>query len=84
MMNKLKGGCFIGHDTSILLYKYSCIYNIPSCSGKLVLDSSRLREGIFVDIFVKFNYPVLTCINAIKMELSILYFKRLLVNISLK
>ena len=26
LMNKLKGDCFIGHDTSILLYKYSWIY----------------------------------------------------------
>ena len=23
LMNKLKGGCFIGHDTRNLLYKYS-------------------------------------------------------------
>ena len=26
LMNKLKCGCFIGHDTRILLYKYSWIY----------------------------------------------------------
>ena len=27
--------------------------NIPSCSGKLVFDSSRLQEGIFVYTLVK-------------------------------
>ena len=26
LMKKLKGDCFIGHDTSILLYKYLWIY----------------------------------------------------------
>ena len=53
-MNKLKGGCFIGHDTSILLHKYSWIYNIRSCTGKLVFHSSRLQERIFV-------YTVVNC-----------------------
>ena len=32
----------------------TCEYtSIPSCSGKLVLDSSRLKEGIFVYTLVK-------------------------------
>ena len=53
-MNKLKGGCFFSHDTSILLYEIAREYtNIPSCSGKLIFDSSLLQEGIFVYTLVK-------------------------------
>ena len=52
-MNKLKGDCFIGHDTSILLYKYSWIYNIPSCRQGTRLDMFRLQEGINVYTLVK-------------------------------
>ena len=54
-MNKLKGDCFIVYDTSILLYETNTgeYTNIPSCSGKLVFDLSRLQEGIFVYTHVK-------------------------------
>ena len=53
LVNKLNRDCFIGHDTRILLYKYCEYTNIPSSSGKLVFDSSRLQEGIFVYTLVK-------------------------------
>ena len=45
----------IGHDTSILLYKYLWIYIqiFPLVGGKLIFDSSRLQEGIFVYTLVK-------------------------------
>ena len=52
-MDKLKGGYFIGHDTSILLYNTREYTNTPSCRGKLVFDSSRLQEELFVYTLVK-------------------------------
>ena len=54
LMNKLKGGHFIGHDTRILLYKYSWVYkySILLGGGGLVFDSPRLQEGIFVNICI--------------------------------
>ena len=52
-MDKLNRDCFIGHDTRILLYNTREYTNIPSCSGKLIFDSSSLQEGIFVYTPVK-------------------------------
>ena len=44
--------------------------NIPSCRGKLVFDSSRLQEGIFVYTLVKLynkvNLVDLTLLHAEK------------------
>ena len=53
LMNKLNRDCFISHDTRILLYNTREYTNIPSCSGKLDFDSSRLQEGTFVYTLVK-------------------------------
>ena len=48
-MNKLKGDCFIGH----VIQEFYCTNtreytNISSYRGKLVSDSPRLQEGLFV------------------------------------
>ena len=52
-MNKLKGDCLL-----VVIQVFYCTNtreytNIPSCRGKLVFDSSRLQEGIFVYTLVK-------------------------------
>ena len=52
-MNKLKGVCFIGLDTKFYCTNTPEHTNIPSCSGKLVFDSSRPQEGIFVYTLAK-------------------------------
>ena len=49
-MNKLRGGCFIGHDTSILLYKYTWIYKYSLSYGEtrlLLVLPSRVNICIY-------------------------------------
>ena len=79
-MNKLKGDCFIGHDTSIFLYKYSCMYKYRSCSGKLFFDLSHLQERIFVytliNCTIKLTYALMDSSfwsGAINLGWSIVY-----------
>ena len=52
-MNKLKGDCLL-----VIIQEFYCTNtceytNIASCRGKVVLDSSRLKEEIFVYTLVK-------------------------------
>ena len=59
-MNKLKSGCLIGHDKVFYCTNTREHTNIPSWRGKLVFDSSRLQEGIFLYTLVKLYNNIFT------------------------
>ena len=44
-MNRLKSDCFIGHDTSILLYKFVNIPIFALVAGKLIFDLYKSETG---------------------------------------
>ena len=46
LMNKLKCGCFIGHYTRILFYKYSWIYKYSLLNGETSLRLVPFTRGI--------------------------------------
>ena len=76
-MNKLKGDCFIGRDTSILLYKILVNIQIFALvgggggGGKLVFDWSRLQDRIFVYTLVINCTIKLTCSTHFSMQTTL-------------